>query len=185
MRDQEYKYKLYVYDITKGTWTIEDDMRCKYMVYANNATYLFDWSNTVYAVNNEYIYLYNFPSDDLLPSDNLYPGYVNLAPYEGVREWSFTTGDLGMDNPYNKYVKRINLRMQQDVNSKVKIEVEYDSSGDWEYVTEHYADKKRNYEIPIAVRRADHIRLRISGWGEFRLFSLTRAVEGGSGEDES
>lgn len=185
MRDQEYKYKLYVYDITKGTWTIEDDMRCKYMCYANNATYLFDWSNTIYAINNEYIYLYNFPSDDLFPSDNLYPGYVNLAPYEGVREWSFTTGDLGMDNPYNKYVKRINLRMQQDVNSKVKIEVEYDSSGDWEYVTEHYADKKRNYEIPIAVRRADHIRLRISGWGEFRLFSLTRAVEGGSGEDES
>lgn len=184
MRDQQYVYKMYVYDMTKGSWCIEDDMRCKYMVYADNAAYLIAFDNTMYAINNEYIYLYNFPSNDLFPADTLFPGYTNLAPYEDKIQWSFITSDLGLENPYNKYVKRINLRMQLDISTKVKIEVEYDSSGDWEYVTEHYANKKKSYEIPIQVRRADHIRLRLSGWGEFRLFSITRAVEGGSGEDE-
>jgi hypothetical protein len=184
MRDQQYKYKLYVYDIRLGTWCIEDDFNAKYFVYADNATYLIDNDNTVYAINNEYIYIYNFPADTLYPSDDLFPGYINVAPYEDDIQWSFDTGDLGFENPYNKYVKRINLRMQLEISTKVRIEVEYDSSGDWEFVTEQYASKKKSYEIPIQVRRADHIRLRVSGWGEFRLFSITRAVEGGSGEDE-
>lgn len=185
MRDQEYKYRLFVYDITKGSWVIEDNLRAKYMVYADNATYIIDFDNTLYAINNEYIYLYNFPSDDLYPDDELYPGLINLAPYEDTLEWHCVTGDLGLDNPYNKYVKRINLRMSLDVGAKVKIEVEYDSSGVWDFVTEHYADRKKSYEIPIQVKRADHIRLKLSGWGEFRLYALTKAVEGGSGEDES
>ena len=184
MRNQEQEWALYSFDVTKGTWCKEDDLKILFMTYANHCAYLIDKDYTMYAINNEYIYLYNYPSDELFPSNNLYPGFTNLAPYENTIEWSFVTGDLGLDNPYNKYLKRINLRMSLDVNAKIKIEVEYDSSGEWEYVTEHYANKKRSYDIPIAVRRADHVRLRISGWGEFRLYSITRAVESGSGEDE-
>jgi len=202
MRDADYHYKLYVYDLTKGTWCIEDNLIAKYAAYANNATYIIDNDGTLFCINNEAIYTVVFPHQIIkqeniievdgveydsfynFPSDELYPGPIIEGELEGTLEWSFTTGDLGLDSPYNKYVKRINLRMHQDVSSKVKIEVEYDSSGDWEYVTEHYAAKKKSYEIPIAVRRADHVRLRISGWGEFRLYSLTKAVEGGSGEEE-
>ena len=202
MRDSEYNYKLYVYDITKGTWCVEDDLRVKYAVYADNATYIIDNDNRLICINNEAIYTVLFPHrivdrkniivvdgveyDSIynFPSENVYPGPVVAGDLEETLKWSVTTGDLGFDNPYNKYLKRINLRMQQDVNSKVKIEVEYDSSGEWDYVTEHYTSKKKSYEIPIAVKRADHVRLRISGWGEFKLYSLTKAVEGGSGEEE-
>lgn len=185
MRDQDYKYKLYVFDSNKGTWCIEDDLRAKYMCYADNAAYIVSWDNTLYCINNEFIYTFSFPSADLFPSDDLYPGRTNYAPYEDKLKWSFETGDLGYDNPYNKYVKRLNLRMQLDIDAMVRIEIEYESSGDWEYVTELFATRKKSYEVPITVRRADHIRLKLSGWGEFRLYSLTKAVEGGSGEDES
>lgn len=185
LRNQEYKWSLYVYDITKGTWCREDNLKLKYTAYANNCAYIVDDDNVMYAINNDYVYIYNFPNDLLIPDSSLYPGFVNLSPYENTLEWYFETGDLGLDNPFNKYLKRINLRMSLDVSAKVKIEVEYDSSGEWEYVTEHYANKKRSYDIPIVVRRADHVRLRISGWGEFRLYSITRAVESGSGEDET
>lgn len=184
MRDQEYKYKLYVFDSTKGTWCIEDDIRTKYMCYADNAAYIIDWDNNLYCINNEFIYTYNFPDDELLPKATIYPGRTNYAPYEDKLKWSFETGDLGYDNPYNKYVKRLNIRMQLDINAMVRIEIEYDSSGEWEYVTELFATRKKSYEVPITVTRADHIRLRLSGWGEFRLYSLTKAVENGSGEDE-
>ena len=213
MRNQEMKWALYVYDMVKNTWCKEDELRAKYMAYANHCAYIVDYNNNMYAIDNEYIYLYNYPSNTLYPIDTwyyhhpedeiypkdelypgpinldspndlIYPGFINLSPYEDTIEWYFITGDLGLDNPYNKYLKRINLRMSLDVSAKIKIEVEYDSSGEWEYVTEQYANKKRNYDIPIAVKRADHVRLKISGWGEFRLYSITRAVEGGSGEDE-
>lgn len=184
MRDADYQYHMYVFDITKGTWVIEDDIQALYMTYANNATYVIDTKGELWCVNNEAIKTTIFPLDDLFPSDDLYPGQIISGRLEGVINWSFTTGDLGLDNPYKKYIKRFNIRMQQDANSCVKIEVEYDSSGLWEYVTEHYAERKKSYEIPISVKRADHIKLRLSGWGEFRLFSIAKAVEGGSGEDE-
>ena len=202
MRDVDYNYRLYVYDITKGTWCVEDDLNVKYMTYANNATYIVDDKNNLLCINNEAIYTTYFPNQIVdrrnviivdgeecdsfynFPSEDLYPGNMVKGQLEDTLEWSFCTGDLGLDNPYKKYIKRFNIRMQQDANSCVKIEVEYDSSGLWEYVTEHYAERKKSYEIPIPVRRADHIKLRLSGWGEFRLFSIAKAVEGGSGEDE-
>lgn len=184
MRNQNMNWSFYCYDVTKGTWVIEDDLKLKYTAYANHCAYVVDNDNTLYAIDNEYIYLLNYPNNNLFPSSNLYPGFVNLAPYESTVEWSFTTGDLGYENPFNKYLKRINLRMSLASNAKVKIEVEYDSSGEWKYVTEKYAVKKKSYDIPIAVKRADHVRLRLSGWGDFRLYSITRAVEGGSGKDE-
>ena len=184
MRDTEYNYHMYVFDIAKGTWIIEDDIDASYMAYANNAAYVIDYDKKLWCINNEAIKSYLFPSDTLYPSDDLYPGLIMDGELEGLINWSVTTGDLGLDNPYKKYVKRFNIRMQQDANSCVKIEVEYDSSGLWEYVTEHYAERKKSYEIPIVVQRADHIRLRLSGWGEFRLFSIAKAVEAGSGDDE-
>lgn len=203
MRDVDYHWKMYVYDIQKGTWCIEDNLHALYMVYADNATYIIDKDFRLLVINNEAIYQAVFPhqiinEDNIItvdgvqydsfynfPSEELYPGPIIKGQLENTIEWSFTTGDLTFDNPYQKYLKRINLRISQDVNTKLKIEIEYDSSGEFEYVTELYSAKKRTFEVPVQVRRADHVRLRISGWGEFRLYGITKAVEGGSGEDES
>lgn len=184
MRDADYNYHIYTFDITKGSWCIEDNKILKYAVYANNGTYIVDIDNNLYVINNEKIYTKWFPSEDIYPSEDLYAGDVVEGKLEDNLEWSLTTGDLGLDNPYNKYLKRINVRMQLDISTKLKIEVEYDSSGEWEYVTEYYAKQKKSYEIPIVVKRADHVRIRFSGWGEFKLFSIAKAVEAGSGENE-
>lgn len=203
MRDKEYKYRLYVFDINKATWCTEDNLKVKFMVYAQNATYIIDNDNRLLCINEEDIYDLYFPKQIVdennritvsgvdydskygFPNETLYPGPVAHGATEGIFEWSFTTGDLGLDNPYNKYLKRVHLRMQQDTNSKVKIEIEYDSSGEFEYVTELYSKKKRSFDIPIVVKRADHVRLKISGWGEYKLYSITKVVESGSGEDEA
>ncbi len=183
MRDAEYNYKLYVYDVTKGAWTIEDKKHLIYAAYADNGTYIVDSDNNMYVINNEKIYKKYFPSAELYPAETLYPGNIVEGEMEGTLEWSITTGDLGLDNPYYKYVKRINIRMNLDVGAKVKFEVQYDS-GDWEYITEVYSSKKRSFEIPIIVRRADHLKLRLSGWGGFKLYSIAKAIESGSGDDE-
>ena len=61
MRDKEYRYRFYVYDILKGTWCIEDDLKALYMVYADNATYIIDKDYRMQAINNEAIYTSYFP----------------------------------------------------------------------------------------------------------------------------
>ena len=97
-------------------------------------------------------------------------------------EWYLESGDIGMDSPMHKYVKNLNIRLQLAEKAKLKIEIMYDSSMDWEYVMEFYCTRKRSYEIPVPVRRCDHFRIRLSGWGEVRIFSITKAMEGGSGK---
>jgi len=184
MRDSEYRYRVYTYDVTKGTWCIEDDKKIIFASYANNGTYIIDSDNMMYVINNEKIYTKWFPNENTYPANDLYAGDITEGELEDNFEWSITTGDLGLDNPFNKYLKRINVIMQLDVATKLKIEVEYESSGDWEYVTEYYASKKKSYEIPIVVKRANHVKLRLSGWGEFKLYGISKAVEAGSGENE-
>ena len=112
---------------------------------------------------------------------NWAPEYAATGNVEETFEWRFETGDIDLGSPYQKYLKRIIVRVWLDTSSKMKIEVNYDSSDDWEEAVELYATKKRSYEIPIPVARCDHMRIRFSGWGEFKLYSIAKIVEEGSG----
>lgn len=188
MRDSEYRWKLYVYDLAKETWCIEDDLNVKYMTCANNATYIIDNDKKVFVLNSEKIYTKIFPIDTRLeekyhyPEVEFFPGNIINGNMEQIVEWYLETGDIGMDSPMHKYVKNLNIRLQMEEQAKMKIEIMYDSSRDWEYVMEFYCTRKRSYEIPVPVRRCDHFRIRLSEWGEIRIFSISKAMEGGSGK---
>lgn len=86
-----------------------------------------------------------------------------------------------MNTPFQKYIKRILLRLWLDTSSKIRVEVMYDSSDEWINVMEYYATRKRSYEMPIPVQRCDHMRIRMTGWGDFKLYSIAKVVEEGSG----
>ena len=181
MRDNDYQWHLFVYDVSKGLWIREDDLQCKYMAYTNNGMYMIDYNNRLIVVNNEDMYVKLFPADIVYPSDDIHPGNIIAGELEDEIEWSFTTGDLGTITPYYAYIKRINIRLMLEPLTKVKIQIMYDSSEDWEDVWEYYSTRKKSIEIPIPVQRSDHFQLRFSGNGEMRLYSIAKAIEEGSG----
>lgn len=180
MRDEEYVWHMFVYDISKGTWCIEDDLCAKYMAYANNGFYIIDNNFDVMVVNAEKIYTKYFPSQNLYPNGELLPGNIVNGTMEDNFDWMMTTGDIGMDSPYMKYIKRIDVRLLIDTDATIKFEVEYDSSDAWETVLEYTATRKRSYTIPICVQRCDHMKLRMSGNGDIRIFSIAIIKEDGS-----
>lgn len=181
MRDSDYRWRLYVYDSTKNTWCIEDDIIAKFFAYSNNGLYMVDYNNVLFNINNEAIYTAKFPSEDTYPSEENYPGYSISGELEETVEWMLETGDIGMNTPFQKYIKRILLRLWLDTSSKIRVEVMYDSSDEWINVMEYYATRKRSYEMPIPVQRCDHMRIRMTGWGDFKLYSIAKVVEEGSG----
>lgn len=180
MRDSDYNFNLFVYDTTKGTWVTEDDMELKYAANADGGLYLIDKNNKMYVVNNEKIYTKNYPSALIYPLNTLFAGNSVSGTLEDDFEWSFTSGDIGEDTPYHKYIKRLDLRMWLDISAYMKIEIMYDSSEEWVKVMEYYATRKRSYELPIVVQRCDHLNIRISGHGNFRLYSIAKVTEQGS-----
>lgn len=180
MRDDDYRYRVYVYDTSKGTWCIEDSKTFIFTATTSNALYLIADNQTAYMVNNENMYVKRFPSNDTYPSDDTYPGSMLSGQLEDTLEWMMETGDIGTDSPWQKYLKRLDLRVFLTETSKLRIEISYDSTDDWEVLYEYYCTKKRSYSVPLHVQRCDHLRLRFSGFGEFRLFSIAKIIEEGS-----
>jgi hypothetical protein len=179
LRDEDSNIRLYVYDTMKGTWVIEDEIRALYMATAASALYIIDEAGQLYVVNKEKMYQMLFPSDDLFPSDNLFPGKSVSGQLEAKIEWNLTTGDMEMGNPYEKYVNRLMLRMELEENALLKIEIAYDSTDDWRFAGEFTAVKKRSFNIPIPIQKCDQYRLRFSGQGNFKIYSITKILEGG------
>lgn len=180
MREEDGNPKLYVYDITKGTWCTEDGINALYMAYANNGFYIITDDYDLWVVNNEKIYTKTYPEDTLYPEDTIYPGNTAEGLLEEDINWSMTTGDIGMDSPYQKYIKRIDVRLMIDEGASILFEVDYDSLEEWKEVYRYTATRKRSYTVPIPVGRCDHMKLRMSGKGDVRIFSIGIIREEGS-----
>ena len=184
LRDVDYNYKLLVYDITKGTWIEEDDLELIYAVTVDGGLYLIDKNYHMFVVNNEKIYKKIYPQDILFPSTEFYAGNSQSGEMEKDVKWSFETGDMGDSSPYHKYIKRVDIKVWLDISAYMKIEIMYDSSDEWISLIEYYCTKKKSYELPLAVQRCDHFKLRFSGWGEMRLYSIAKVTEQGSESNE-
>ncbi len=189
-RDDNYNYSLFCYDTSRGTWCREDDLMVKYMAYASSGLYMCDMNNKLMVVNVEGLYTSIFPiseveEEELYPvsdddSEEMYPGDTLGGTEEEDFTWSLTTGEIGLNSPYEKYIKKINLRFQLDTNAKLKIELMYDSEEEWKMIQEIWCTRKRSYSMPIPVKRCDHFKIRLSGFGNIKLYSIAKSEEEGS-----
>ncbi len=99
---------------------------------------------------------------------------------ESAREWLAESGILYCQYPDSKYLSRYNLRLRAESGATICMEVEYDSSGVWESAGRFTPSGTGTVTLPVQPRRCDHMRLRLSGRGDVKLFSVTRILEKGS-----
>ncbi len=116
----------------------------------------------------------------LISMNGTFSAYDTATTMESPVEWYATTGDIGMGLPNNKYISKLQFRLEVPEGSLVKIELEYDSSGQWVEKYRINPTKKRSITVPIIPRRCDHMKVRISGVGDCTIYSFTRTVEEGS-----
>jgi hypothetical protein len=95
-------------------------------------------------------------------------------------KWEAVTGILGTDSPDKKYISRIDVRMLLQVGTRVNFYAEYDSSGSWEHLFAMDGVKLKTFAVPVKPKRCDHMRLKIVGIGDAKIFSICKTVEQGS-----
>lgn len=100
-------------------------------------------------------------------------------PYEKQVEWMAETGDIGLSSPDAKFVTRLTLRLAMTPGAALSIYAQYDG-GEWFCVGQLRGHKLSSFTIPIRPMRCDHMRLRLVGKGESKLYALTRSLEEGS-----
>ena len=156
MLDQSNVAHLFAYDTKKGMWHREDNTK---------ATEFCSCKGDLYYIEGSEI-----------------KSILGLAEDEKEKtpRWSAETGIIGTDSPDKKYISRLDVRLSINIGARVYFYIQYDSSGEWEHVCTMTGRTLRSFAVPIRPRRCDHLRLRIDGDGETKIFSICKTIEQGS-----
>ena len=159
MRDDTGAWHLFVLDVGKGIWHLEDDLQVKaFCSVQNSLLCLLQDGKTVYHI-----------------------GRVEKGqPTEDLFDWMLQTGDIGIQLPEAKYVSGLIVRMLLEEGGTISFYAMYDFEEDWIHICTIPSTKLQSIELPIRPRRCDHLRLRIEGTGGAKIYSITKKIEKGS-----
>lgn len=157
MCDSKGEYHLFVYDTKRATWHREDSTQA--VAFCNRR-------GDLYYIDSDTNYIVSVNGD----------GVVDPNPVE----WEVISGLIGVDSPDKKYISCLDIRMKLDVGAVVSFFAEYDSSGEWEHLFNMTGNSVKSFAVPVRPKRCDHLRLKIIGVGDAKIFSICKTIEGGS-----
>ena len=150
-------YSLFVYDTKKGLWHKEDDTQVDAFCSCERE-------------------LYYIPHGKGVVKTMFGSGTVDTEPIE----WMAETGVLAVSVTDKKYISRLNVKMSLNIDSMVHFYIQYDSMGGWEHISSMKGTALKTFTAPIRPQRCDHMRLRIVGTGDAKIYSITKTIEQGS-----
>ena len=156
MKNSGGEWELFTYDLHRGIWMREDGL---------HAAAFAQLGDELYALTDEGELL------ALLGSEG--------TPEPFVR-WEAETGLLTYQLPERKYVSRFNLRLSMEEGAEADVYLMYDSSGEWVRQGRIKTRGTRTVTLPVRPRRCDHMRMKIVGKGEIRLYSIAKILTIGS-----
>jgi hypothetical protein len=159
MQDEDGAWHMFVFNEAKGMWHREDATHAKAFAALNGQLYFLTDGDKIMAVRGR---------DEI------------GATIEQAFDWYAETGDMMVEMADNKYVCRIKIRASVDTGATLKIEAQYDSSGQWKTIYSRGASTKASFTVPLVPMRCDHVRLRISGHGRSAVYAIGKETSRGS-----
>lgn len=162
MEDEQGAWGLYVYDTQRGVWHKEDDLHATHFARHDGNLYCLTAAGEIWVVG------------DAAEAPE------GAEPEEKV-EWMAEFADFTEDDPNKKGVSKLQIRLELEEGATVTVWMQFDSDGMWRQVRTVLGEgMKRSYYLPISPRRADHYRLKLTGTGQCRIYSLVRESYSGS-----
>lgn len=160
MKDSAASWHLFVFDTARGIWHREDATQV--MAFAN--------------VRGDFLFID-------AATKKLHSATGKTGTLETSVTWSATSGIMGYEYPDAKYLSRFNIRAKLGNGATLTLEVEYDSGSTWTNCGTYTGNALTGtIMIPVVPRRCDHLRLRFSGTGDVKVYSIARIIEqGGDG----
>lgn len=167
MMDEKGDYNLFVYDTKRSLWHKEDDLNvAMFCSFEDDLLYITKGSTDINTMFGTQIAILG--------------GGTPTGKGEESVEWMAETGVLTTSSPDKKYISRLNVRMSLDIGTKVQFYIQYDSAGEWHHASSMTGTVLRTFSVPIRPIRCDHLRLRIVGVGDAKIYSITKTIEQGS-----
>lgn len=147
MLDEKNAPSLFLYDMAHGLWYREDALRAECFARVDDELFC-------------------------IAGNRLIALCGGAGEQEERISWYAESGILGLEYAGEKYISRIIVRALLDCQSTLELFTEYDSSGVWEFAGRVHQHRLGSVEIPLRVRRCDHIRIKLAGEGAMTLFSV-------------
>lgn len=147
---------LFVYDTGTGLWMREDELPVVDLCRVDDELYAIDSDKKLYALRG------------------------SAGTPETQVEWYAESGILYYEYTDHKYLSRYNIRMKGERGSRMDIYIQYDSEGPWVHSGTVRQTGTNTVTIPVRPRRCDHMRLRLVGKGDIKIYSISKILEVGS-----
>lgn len=168
MQDSGGAWHLFVYDTRLGVWHREDGTHAEAWCSCRDEMYYIDGT-------------------DKKIRTVLGSGTAETEPIPWRAETGIITA-LTSSTKYpdriadKKYVGRMLIRMMLEQGATVQAFIQYDSCGTWEKLWSMMGKNLQTFSFPVRPRRCDHFRLRLTGTGGAKIYSITKTLEQGSDE---
>lgn len=160
MKDSQGEGRIYVYNTSKGIWNIHS---------VGEIDDIFSVGECICIASEGHLWLVR-GDEESLPS-----GFADDDVREEERvSWFLETGELGT---HEGFVTKLQLRMRGERGCPIHIEVMTQGSDTWESAGSVTPAVRRTYTIPLILGKSDRVRVRISGEGDFCLYSIGRYTE--------
>ena len=153
IQEEETTGQLWVYDTARGLWHREDDSCVRWFCTCRDDLFFVNGEGQIISV-------------------------MGRGQPEKEISWMLETGMLGTLTPDSKTLTRLNLRLE--LAQQATVWVQYDGDDFWTPVATVYGSAGQCFNLPVAVRRCDRLRLRLEGTGFMRLSCITKTMEQGS-----
>lgn len=166
MQGEDGSWWLYVYDTQRGLWHKEDQMHVTHFTRHEGNLYFLNDLGEIWIIG------------DMV----MVPGDVT----ENVTEekelcWMVEFADFTEEDPNKKGVGKLQIRLELEEDASVEVWIQFDSDEVWRRAGSIIGeDPKRSYYLPIVPRRCDHYRLKLTGEGGCRVYSIAREYYSGS-----
>ena len=176
MMKQNGEYVMFCYDTKHKTWYKEDKVQALGFGSVDDELYYIDeQENTIVGVTGTWLSEDNSHTED----DFDWSAEFDLI---GV---SYVNGGLG-DSPVRirnaKYVSMFKIRMYLDPAAHMKLWIKYNDGPEWELMGERRGSDMRTFTLPVIPKRCDHVRFKLTGHGDAKIYDISRIMEvGGDG----
>ena len=168
MQDKNGAWRMFKYDTVHEQWWKEDNTRALGFGAAEDELYFIDEDdNTLVSVRG------------------------TMGTAEEDLTWAaefdlYGTSATGYESPKtirnSKYLSMFKIRMYLEKGARMQLWIKYDDDAMYRLMGERKGNDMRTFVLPVKPRRCDHLRFKLTGVGEARIFNISRILrEGGDG----
>ena len=155
-------WSLLVYDTQSKLWHREDETQASHFALSGGTLHLLNDRGEIWMMGNV-----SRPPEG--------------AEQEGAVNWEAEFADFTDASPDKKGLFRLHIRLEVEEGGQVQAWAQVDSDGVWHPMGQPIGPTpKRSFQLPMVIRRGDHYRIKLTGTGRCRIYSITRERYGGS-----